>query len=301
MILLFGGTGFLGEHVARRLEGRPAAALVRETSSRGILPPRLPVRVGTLDDLNSIGRALDGVDTVVYCASMGFGHVPGLVRLLERHGVNRAVFTSTTAIYTTLEAPSRAARLAAEDGVTQSRLSWTILRPTMIYGTARDRNIARLLRLLRRAPVYPVVAGGRALQQPIYVEDLADAVVRTLDAPGTIGRSYNLAGAAPLPYKDLVQTAARAMGRSVRLVDVPSEIVLGAIGLASWLRLPTIITAEQVRRLAENKAFDYAEAVRDFGFQARTFAEGVKLEAAALGFAPLASRGERVWQGPRVS
>jgi nucleoside-diphosphate-sugar epimerase len=148
----------------------------------------------------------------------------------------------------------------------------------MIYGTRRDRNISRLLRFLRRWPLFPVC--GNALWQPIYVADLAQALIAALDSPSSIGKAYNLAGAAPLTFEDLVRTAARAVGRRVLLVPVPLEsAVLGA-------RLTRIVSPEQIRRLAEDKAFAITDAARDFGFAPRTFDEGVRLEARAMGFSP---------------
>jgi uncharacterized protein YbjT (DUF2867 family) len=159
--------------------------------------------------------------------------------------------------------------------VQESALDWTIVRPTMIYGTARDRNISRMLRFLARWPVFPLC--GNALWQPVYVEDLAAAVVAALDSPVTVGRTYNLAGAYPLRFSELVRTAARTLLRRVLLVRVP----VAAAVLAA--RVTRLVTPEQVRRLAEDKAFDYADATRDFGFKPRTFAEGVRLEARGLG------------------
>jgi nucleoside-diphosphate-sugar epimerase len=206
---------------------------------------------------------------------MGFGHVPGLVRQLQSAGVKRAVFISTTAIFTSLPSASRAIRVEAEAAVQHSTLDWTILRPTMIYGTARDRNISRLLRFLKRWPVFPLC--GNALWQPIHVEDLADAVVAALDTPAAVSRTYNVAGAAPLPFSGLVREAAAAVSRRVVLVPVPiSAAVLAA-------RLTHVVSPEQIRRLAEDKAFDYSAAEADFGFQPGPFAEGVRREARALG------------------
>jgi uncharacterized protein YbjT (DUF2867 family) len=218
---------------------------------------------------------LDGVDTVVYCASMGFGHIPHVVQQLESAHVKRAVFVSTTALFTSLPSRSRAVRLDAETTVREATLDWTILRPTMIYGTARDRNISRLLRFLKRSPVFPLC--GNALWQPIYVEDVADAVVVALGNPRTVGQIYNLAGACPLRFADLVRAAATAVSRRVLLVPVPLRVAVLAA------KLTQVVTPEQVWRLAEDKAFDYAAAAHDFGFKPRSFAEGVHLEARALG------------------
>jgi nucleoside-diphosphate-sugar epimerase len=267
--LLVGATGFLGGHVAARLPH--AIALVRPTSDRSVLPRVMPARTADLDER----LPLDGVDTVVYCASMGFGHVPRLVAQLEAAAVERAVFVSTTAIFTSLPAPSRAVRLEAERVVQASTLRWTILRPTMIYGTARDRNVSRLLRYLRRWPLFPLC--GNALWQPVHVEDVAAAVVACLSLPRTVGHAYNLPGAAPLRFADLVRAAARAVGRR-RVVLVPVPLAAAVIGA----RLTGAVSAEQVRRLAEDKAFDYSEAAHDFGYRPRGFQDGVASEARLL-------------------
>jgi len=257
----------------------------RRTSDLSVLPPELEVRYG---DLADPALPLDDVSSVVYCASMGFGHVPGLVRQLESARIRRVVFISTTAIFTSLPSASRAVRLEAEAAVQRSTLEWTILRPTMIYGSARDRNISRLLRYLKRWPLFPLC--GNALWQPIHVEDLADAVVATLDASATSSRTYNLAGASPLPFAVLVRQAARALSRRVVLVPVPVNAAVFAA------RLTRAVTAEQIRRLAEDKAFDYSAATHDFGFHSRSFAEGVRQEARALGLASPSGRG-RAWRG----
>jgi len=279
-ILLVGGTGFLGSAVAARLADRAPIALVRPTSDLAVLPDGMERRVGDLAE----PLPLQGIDTLVYCASMGFGHVPVLVRQLEaQSGARRAVFVSTTAIFTRLPAASRAVRLEAEQAVQASTLTWTILRPTMIYGTGRDRNISRLLRFLTRWPIFPLC--GNALWQPIHIDDLADAVVAALDTPATYRTAYNLAGAEPLRFADLVRTAGRAVGRRVVLVRVPVQVAVLAAKLSG------VVTPEQIRRLAEDKAFAIADAARDFNFAPRSFAQGVKLEAQLLGLGPRTPRG----------
>src|SRR5205823_14124801 len=115
--------------------------------------------------------------------------------------------------------------------------------------------------------------------QPIHVEDVADAVVAVVANPLTARKTYNLAGAEPIRFADLVRTAARAIGRRVALVPVPLQL---AVQVA---RLTHIVTPEQIRRLAEDKAFAYADAARDFTFAPRSFADGVRQEARSLGLA----------------
>jgi nucleoside-diphosphate-sugar epimerase len=272
-ILLIGGTGFLGSLVAQRLRDRDTVALVRPTSDRTLLPPGMPTREG---DVNG-EVPLDGIDTLVYCASMGLDRRPvaPLVRRLHASGIQRALFVSTTAIFTRLPTRSRAVRLEAEHAVQSSGLAWTIIRPTMIYGTQRDRNISRLLRWIDRWPVLPVCGSG--LWQPVHVEDVADAIVAALDSPRAVDGAYNLAGKAPLRLDELIRTAAHALGRRVWLMPVPLRMAVVAA------RVTRLVTPEQVWRLAEDKAFDYADATRDLGFRPRSFEDGVQQEVTSLG------------------
>ena len=150
-LLVTGGSGFLGGYVlaeaARR--GHSCVALARSPeAARTVAARGATVLAGDLDD----GAALAGIfaragcDALVNLASLGFGHAPGIVRAAVRSGLDRAVFVSTTAVTTTLPARSKTVRLAAEDEIRSSDLSWTILRPTMIYGAVGDRNLSRLLR-----------------------------------------------------------------------------------------------------------------------------------------------------------
>ena len=194
------------------------------------------------------------------------------------------MFVSTTAVTTRLPASSKQVRLAAEESIRASALDWTILRPTMIYGDPGDRNLSRLLPLLRRVPVLPV-PGGRQLQQPVHAADVADAVLAAAERPAAAGHTYDVAGPEPLTFTDLLQTAARAVASRTRFVPVPvSPIIAAARGYELLSRNPRI-RAEQVRRLAEDKAFAIDDAIRDLGYAPRPFAEGIRAEARAMGLA----------------
>jgi nucleoside-diphosphate-sugar epimerase len=159
-----------------------------------------------------------------------------------------------------------------------SGLDWTIVRPTMIYGTPGDRNMIRLLKFLKASPVVPVLGTGDYLQQPIHVEDLARAIADCLEAPAAVRKAYNLSGAAPLSYNQVVDQACAALGVSRPKLFVPLGLSLWAARLAEKLPFRTPVKEEQILRLNENKDFDHAEAARDFGFAPRPFAEGIRQE-----------------------
>jgi nucleoside-diphosphate-sugar epimerase len=290
-IAVTGATGFTGEHLVRRLaaDGHRVTAVVRHSSSRTAIE-RFAERfaVADLERPGEIEVALRGHDALIHMASMGFTGAPALIAAVERAGIRRAVFTSTTAILTRLPVRSKPIREAAEQAVARSALEWTIIRPTMIYGTAKDRNICRLLRFIRRYRFMALPGGGTAMQQPVHVEDVAEAALLALGAPASIGRAYNLSGAQPLSFRALVQAAASAVGVRPLLVPVPVQALARALAGCERLRIPTRLRAEQVLRIAEDKAFPHDDAVRDFGFRTRPFEVGAQDEAHLLGLAPKA-------------
>ena len=285
-LLVTGGSGFTGRQVLLRAVagGHEVLATVRSAAAADVVRAcgAEPVP-GDLDDPAGLDEAFGrGADALINVASLGFGHAPAVVSAAEDAGLRRAVFVSTTAVATALPAPSKRVRLAAEDTIRRSALDWTIVRPTMIYGLPGDRNLSRLLQLLRRTPVVPLPGGGRRLQQPVHVQDLAGALLASVGAAAASGRTYDVAGPEPLTFRDLVLTAARAVGRSPRLVPVPLRATRLALSVYEQVSAHPRLKAEQLDRLAEDKAFSIEDARRDLGNDPRSFDAGIRAEAAVL-------------------
>jgi len=286
-LLVVGGSGFTGGYVLREAasRGHQVVALARSpAAARTVMARGALALSGDLDDARGLDEAFAAArcEAVVCLASLGHGHGPGIVAAAEEAGIRRAVFVSTTAVTTTLHPPTRQVRLAAEQQIRGCGLDWTILRPTMIYGAAGDRNVSRLLRLLGRAPVLPVPATGARLHQPVHVADVAAAVVAALHRPAAIGSLYNVAGPEPLPFADLLRICARAVGSRTRLVPVPlAPLVTLARGYELLSRHPRI-RPEQLLRLGEDKAFGIDDAIRDLGYAPRPFTDGISEEARML-------------------
>ena len=289
-LLVVGGSGFLGGYVLREAvrEGHQVLALARSPAAADTVEGHgaRPL-AADLDDACGLDEAFSAAhfEALVCLASLGHGHGPSIVAAAEEAGIPRAVFVSTTAVTTTLHPPTKQVRLTAEQQIRASELDWTILRPTMIYGAAGDRNLSRLLRLLSRAAVLPVPGNGKCLHQPVHVGDVATAVLAALQRPAAIGSLYNVAGPDPLPFSELLHTCARAVESKTWLVPVPlAPLVALARGYERLSRHPRI-RSEQLLRLSEDKAFGIDDAVRDLGYAPRSFADGIGDEARILGLA----------------
>src|SRR5215217_5746990 len=280
-VFVTGGTGFTGSQVVPvLLKNRYGVRCpYRSQTDRSVLPqPEIEWALGDVSDPQALATSMQGTDALVNIASLGFGHSDSILGAAKNAGIQRAIFVSTTAIFTKLNAKSKQVRVLAENAIETSGLKYTILRPTMIYGSRRDRNMWRLIRFMRYSPIVPIFGDGNYLQQPIYVGDVAQAIVNCLCNDQTMGKRYNIAGNVPLTYNQVIDTIAGQMNKWVWKIHIPSSPVVSMLKFFEQIRIPFPIKAEQVLRLNENKDFSYAEAERDFPFHPKSFEEGIKLE-----------------------
>jgi uncharacterized protein YbjT (DUF2867 family) len=282
-VLLTGATGLLGGELLKLLlaEGHEARCLLRAGSPNAsrLDAERAEIFRGDAADEEDLHRALQGTDALLHVA--GIEYAQPVVEAARRAGVGRVVVVGSTSVHSSYEFRA-GPKLRMERVVRGSGLDWTIVRPSMIYGSERDKNVQRLLRFLGRSPVFPMFGPGTNLWQPVYHEDCARGVYEALVRPSAVGRSYDLPGAESLTYLDLVKTAAGALGKKPRIVRLPLEPVRLLLGAVEKLRLPLPVGSEQVLRLREDKAYPYEEARRELGYAPRPFREGVVLEVARL-------------------
>jgi uncharacterized protein YbjT (DUF2867 family) len=282
-VLLTGATGLLGGALLELLlaEGHEVRCLVREGSPRAsrLDPCRTELARGDADDARALSRALSGMEALLHVA--GIEYAPAVLEAARGMEALRLVAVSSTSAHSAYASRS-GPKLRMEELVRASELDYTIVRPSMIYGSELDKNMHRLLRFLDRSPLFPMFGSGENLWQPVYHEDCAKGVYEALVRPAAVGESYDLPGAEPLTYLELVRTAAGALGRKPRIIRVPLEPVRRALAAAEALRLPLPIRSEQVLRLREDKAYPYDRARRELGYTPRPFREGIALEVARL-------------------
>jgi nucleoside-diphosphate-sugar epimerase len=281
MILLTGATGFLGEFVLEELvkRGHEVTCFVRKTSNLDkIKQMNVHYVFGELDDYKSICEALEGKKALINIASLGFGNAPNIINACEEMKVKRSIFVSTTGIFTKLNPDSKGIRLEAERLIIESSLDYTIIRPTMIYGTPGDRNMWRLVKFLKRLPVLPVLGAGKHLQQPVYVKDLAEVIVSAYENNISIKKAYNVSGAEALTYNEVIDITGKVLGKKVIKIHFPMKLSYNLLKLYENISKNPKLKAEQVLRLNENKDFSHDEAKRDLGYNPLTFEEGIKLE-----------------------
>lgn len=281
-----GATGHTGSRLARRLleSGWRLRCLNHNPDHAHHLPrdPRLEIVRGDIAAPATYATALHGATACYNLAHVGFA--APLIEACRTAGVQRVISMSSTRRFTQFPEATAARVIAGEAALAASGLDWTVIRSAMIYGGDRDNNLEKLVRWLRRAPVMPLLCGGRNRVQPIFVWDLVDALERALNAPAAVGQALTVAGPAPLTWRAMVDAIGTGLGRSIFWVPLPYP----ALMTAAWAseraaalrgRRKPWLARDQVRRLLEDKTFDIAPAQAALdGWQPRSFAEGLALK-----------------------
>jgi uncharacterized protein YbjT (DUF2867 family) len=281
MILVTGGTGHTGRRAVTALadRGERVRVLTREPAKLALkLRRRVDICRGSLDDPAVAREAFDCASAVI--AMTHIGMAPRVVAAAREAGVRRAIFISSTRRFTKFPEETARRVIEGEQAVRDSGLDWTIIRPSMIYGSGHDNNFCHLQSALRHWPVHPLIGGGRMLWQPVFTWDVVQAVLAALDRSATIGKEYTVAGPEPISYEQMVRTFLRLMNRRVLLVPVPMPWAKAAVRLYGKVSKHPRVRLDQIQRLEEDKVFDITDARRDLGFAPVSFEEGIRRKLA---------------------
>jgi len=196
-------------------------------------------------------------------------------------GVRRLVAFSSTSRFTKQGSGSpkereTARRLAEGEEAVQEAchgrgIRWTILRPTLVYGGGRDRNVSDVARFVARFGFFPIAGRGTGRRQPVHGADLAAAALDVLDHPATFDRAYDTPGGETLTYAEMVSRIARGVGRTPRIVHLPLPLLRRTLATASCFPGLGHLTRDMADRMDEDLVFDLAPARRDFGYDPRPF------------------------------
>lgn len=319
-ILITGGTGFLGRHIAELLlaEGHAVAIMGRDFGAAGALIARgaEPVRCD-LQEPAAVGAACRGRDAVVHAGALSapwgpraafqrvnVGGTAAVLAGCAHHGVGRLVVISSPAVVftggdhhgTTEQAPyprrfssAYAASKAAAEMLVRAAgaVPAVILRPKAIFGPG-DRSLLPRLIAAARAGRLPQVGDGRNLVDLTYVGNVAQATSLALTSPAAVGKTYHITNGEHVPLWPLIRAVLSRLGVEARLRPVPLPLMLAVAGAlearASLTGREPLLTRYSVAILGRTQTYDIAAARRDLDYTpAITVAEGVERTLHTLG------------------
>lgn len=222
MILITGGTGFIGRAMVRHLfeSGYPVRTLLRPSPRTPRLPRGVPVEVAvvSLNDVRGLRAALRDVDAVIHLA--GTEHagrnanllgvdIQGTRNLAEAArdaGISRFIYLSHLGADRASAYPVQKAKGIAEEHVRKSGVPFTIVRSSIVYGP-EDHFTTQIAHMLRRAPaLFPMHGSGGTRIQPLWVEDLVTCLLWALENPETANQTYEVGGSEYFTLRQVLET-----------------------------------------------------------------------------------------------
>lgn len=285
VVTVFGGSGFIGRYVVQRLAERDATIRV---------PTRHPDQAIHLKPLGAVGqivlepwvpgveseveRMLAGADMAVNLIGILFeprvgdfarlqGELPGLIgRAAARLGLERVVHVS--AIGADANSASEYARTKAvgEAALKAAFPRATILRPSIVIGP-EDGFFNRFARIAGISPALPLIGGGHTRFQPVYVGDVADAVLAALTRDDAPGRTYELGGPTVYTFKELMSYLLRVTGKRRLLVNLPFSAAARLGRLLQRLPVPPLTEDQVVLLQQDNVVAPGAAGLAELGIQ----------------------------------
>lgn len=273
-VAVFGSTGFVGGYLVDALieAGHKPCLLVRPGSeSKLTQADQCSLVSGSLSDQKSIEETVNNCDAVIYNVGIlrekpseevtfentQYRGVVSVVAAAIKAGVERFLLMSANGVHPPIT-PYQETKYRAEQHIRQSGIAYTIFRPSVIFGDPRDKmEIATQLYQDMIRPPIPAIgfhtglrpATGAIMMSPVYVQDIADAFVCSLDNPAACRREYVLGGPQEISWAAMLECIAKAVGKKKFILPMPISLMKMAAVLFDWI--PAFpVTRDQLTMLA---------------------------------------------------
>lgn len=268
LVTIFGGSGFLGRHTVRALAraGWRIRVATRHPGRGFFLRPL--GTVGQIDfvkcdvaDADSVAAAVKGANAVINLTGILFQKgqtfedvqaegAANIARAAAAAGAAALVHVSAIGADAGSESEYATTKAQGEQAVRESFPNAVILRPSIIFGP-EDGFFNKFADMARYLPVLPLVGGGHTRFQPVFVGDVAQAIVKVLSSEGARGRTFELGGPSIYSFKELLQLILRETGRKRILAPLPFGIATVQAAFLQIMPNP-ILTMDQVKLLKKD-------------------------------------------------
>jgi uncharacterized protein YbjT (DUF2867 family) len=297
MILVAGGTGFIGPKVvhALRAEDHPVRVLARQPAKHDQLRAwGCEVVQGEMTDAASLRRAVAGCETVIDLVAIISGKSEDFQRVMIQ-GTRDLLSAAKKArakrfiLMSALGVSERTKDLTAyfhakwdeEQAVQASGLDYTIFRPSFVFG-ADGGSLPIYIRQVRWSPVVTVIGDGKRRLQPIWVEDVATFFAKSLSTADAVNRTFELGGPDVVSWDELYDRIRRVLGKRRATVHMPYGLVRAGAAVVEKLPLDFPLSRDAVTMLEfEDNVTDIGPAVETFGIRPITLDEQLRRAVAA--------------------
>jgi NADH dehydrogenase len=285
IVTVFGASGLIGRHTVEALAraGYRVRACVRYPNVAHYLPPmgsvgQIQVMKCNVLDADAVNRAVTGASAVINLVGILYPaggqsyeaiHVDAprtIGRTAKAAAIETVVHITTTGISTESESVYSRTKAEGENALREEFPQATLVKPSIVFGP-EDNFFNKFAGLARLAPFLPLIGGGHTKFQPVFVGDVADAIVKCVGDPATHGKTFELGGPAIYSFKEMLQTILRETGRSRVLIPIPFWLA-SIQGFVLQFLPGTLLTPDQVTFLkTDNVVSPGALTFKDLGIQ----------------------------------
>ena len=297
MILVTGGTGFVGSRVVHglRAEDHPVRVLARNPKDAETLANwGCQVVEGDMTDTASLRRAVAGCEAVIDLVAIISGSREDFERVMIRGtrdlvaaakdaGVKRFVLMSALGVGERTKDLTHyyRAKWDEEQAVQSSGIEYTIFRPSFVFGSDGG-SLPIYIRQVRWAPVITVIGDGRRRLQPIWVDDVAAYFVKSFSIPEAVNRTFELGGPDVVTWDELYERIRRVLGKKRARVHMPYGLVRAGAAVVEKIPVDFPLSRDAVTMLEfDDNVTDIRPAVETFGIEPISLDEQLRRAVAA--------------------
>ncbi len=284
-ILLTGASGNSAYFFLKKLEKekfkKVITVLTRSRSKNSYFKKfnlKFKILNGNINNKKFLLKSLNKIDTVLHTANIE--NSEKIIEAGNKKKVKWFILVHSTMVFSKNSSPRIKNRIRIEKEILKKNSNITILSPTMIYGTSRDINMSRLINFMDKFKIFPVFGNGENYMQPLYIKDLANSyfdVIRFKNK--TFNKRYILAGKEPIKYINILRIIEKKLNKKIYFIKIPLNLSLLLIKICEIIFFGKLhINTSQVKRLSEDKIYDYTNAKKDFLFKPKTFKEGIEIQ-----------------------
>jgi NADH dehydrogenase len=279
MILVTGGAGVMGRGLVRGLLEKGHAVRVLDRPGTRLDGLDVDLRHGDVTDPDSLRGVFDRVKTVFHLAAVliasepvifervNVGGTRNILHAARSAGVNHFIYVSSASVVYPRTTPySRSKREGEQMVREQTGLNWTIVRPTLAYNEHGGEEFRMFMQYLRKYPIVPFIGSGKALKNPVHVDDLMRGFLSVVDNPIAYGKIYNFSGGEEISIADLARLMLKHQGDTKPFIHLPVSLCTTLASLLETRMARPPLTWNAIAGVTQDANLDNSQARQDLGY-----------------------------------
>lgn len=274
MILITGASGFLGRQLVARMSGdelfrnQIRCFIRRKEQEKYFGHYNIEVVRGDIRNENDISKALEGVDTVIHLAALiktpndsdyyevNLEGTKKLVKKSIEQKVKRMIFVSSFQAREEFDTAYGRSKRFAEDFIRRSGIEWVILRPLMFYGKTDNKDLMHLVGFIRKYPIIPIFGNGKYKLQPIHVDDIVEAILRSIKQKNIRNVTFEIGGGSVVTMNGFVDLVCKFLNiRRIKL-HLPIPLCKNIFKIQSTLSKRSLMNPRMFKYITYDKICD---------------------------------------------